>query len=80
MHEVGTLSDVGFPDQVRDGRVIRGEGDTINRGILYIRNCFVSALAAPFHQKTSLRFQAAALTRLVGGKPLDSASIRSASS
>ena len=85
--ELKTLSDIGLPDQVRDARVIGaaaeqfGEGAQEHCGIFRIRNRLVSALVAPSrHERRALRFQAATLTRLAGGKPLDSASIRSASS
>ena len=85
--ELRTLSDIGFPDQVRDALAIRaaaenfGERAQLHCGIFRIRNRFVSALVAPCrHERRALRFQAATLTRLGSGKPLDSASIRSASS
>ena len=85
--ELRTLSDIGLPDQVRDALAIRavaehfGEGAQLYCGIFRVGNCFVSALVAPCrHERRALRFQAATLTRLGGGKPLDSASIRSASS
>ena len=81
------LADIRLPDQVRDDRVIGaavehfGEETRLRCGIFQIRKYFASAPAAPCrHERGALHFQAATLTRLAGGKPFDSASIRSANS
>jgi hypothetical protein len=78
---------LGFQIKFETPRVIGaaaenfGEGAQLHCGIFRIRNRSISALVAPCrHEGRALWFQAATLTRLGGGKPLDSASRRSASS
>jgi hypothetical protein len=71
---------LGFQIKFETPRVISARG-TVTLRDLSDRQFFISALVAPCrHEGRALRFQAATLTRLGGGKPLDSASRRSASS
>jgi hypothetical protein len=77
---------LGFQIKFETPRVIGAAAENFGEGHSYIAgsfgcNRFISALVAPCrHEGRALRFQAATLTHLGGGKPLDSLSSRSASS